>query len=184
MASHRLSVFVSKILRHNPELVDVELAPDGSCRVDTLLMGINSKPNWNGVTVEDLKEIVDTDEKQRYSLINGRIKANYGHSCIKVAYQSQVPPEILLHGTSLATWEKIRTDGMRSMNRSYVHLSASRGFAVLAGRRKSKVSSLVLLHVQALEAHNAGTIFYLSDNAVWLAEYVSPEFISVGEVVS
>jgi putative RNA 2'-phosphotransferase len=183
MSSNKLSIFVSKILRHNPELVDVELAPDGSCRVDALLMGINSKPNWSGVTVEDLQEIVDTDEKQRYSLSNGRVKANYGHSCIKVAYPSAVPPDILIHGTSLATWETIRTDGIRSMNRSYVHLSSSRDFAILAGRRKSKVSSLVLLHAQALEAHKAGILFYLSDNGVWLAEYVPPQFISLGEVI-
>jgi putative RNA 2'-phosphotransferase len=173
-----LSKFMSKILRHRPDLIAVTLDSDGSCDFEEFVNGIMAQGKWSGVTKEDILAVVYVDDKERFRIENGRIKCNYGHSSIKVDYQAKTPPDQLIHGTSLALWEKIKIDGLRPMKRKYVHMSESPEFAALAGKRKSKDSGLVLLHVHALQAHRAGVVFYQSDNGVWLAENVPAHFLA------
>lgn len=62
------------------------------------------------------------------------------------------------------------------MGRQYVHLSIDSETAKIVGKRKD--SNSVLLTVYAERAINKGIKFYQGKNVVWLAEYISPEFIS------
>ena len=59
----RISKFASKVLRHQPEMIGLELDADGYVDVDDLLAGMARK----GLRVSrpELEEVVQTNDKQR-----------------------------------------------------------------------------------------------------------------------
>lgn len=58
------SKFISRILRHHPESIGIQLDEHGWARVDELIAGIAKTRKFD---MEILEEIVRTDSKQRYS---------------------------------------------------------------------------------------------------------------------
>ena len=93
------SKFLSLILRHKPETIGITLDEHGWADVGELIAGISKTRPFD---MEMLKEIVSTDNKQRYSFNDDmtRIRANQGHSIpVDVELSETVPPEILYHGT-------------------------------------------------------------------------------------
>jgi putative RNA 2'-phosphotransferase len=95
------SKFLSLVLRHEPELVGITLDEAGWVSVDELLAGCRRK--GHPITMEELREIVRTSDKQRYALSGdgARIRANQGHSVkVDLGHEPAVPPEVLYHGTA------------------------------------------------------------------------------------
>ena len=95
-----LSRYLSLILRHKPEAIDITLDKHGWANVHDLIAGIvKNNPGFN---MEVLEEIVRTDNKQRYSFYPDKtlIRAYQGHSIpVDVELSEVVPPELLFHGT-------------------------------------------------------------------------------------
>lgn len=172
---NNLSKFMSKILRHDPEKFGLKLANDGTCKINDLVKAINSQVNWNGITAENIEQVVKNCEKQRYTIEGSRIKANYGHSIQKVKYQEKEPPEILYHGTNTNVKDLILIEGIKSMGREYVHMSEGEEFATLAGKRKGE---LAIINVAAKTAYKDGIKFYYAGNEVWLSEFVPSKYLS------
>lgn len=65
MSKDRLSVFISLILRHEPEEIGITLDKHGWASVKELINGINN--TGRKIDMETLEEIVQTDNKRRYS---------------------------------------------------------------------------------------------------------------------
>jgi len=173
------SKFLSLILRHEPERVGLKLGEGGWVRVEELLRAVNQ--NGKTLTLERLKEIVATSDKQRFAFSEDgeRIRANQGHSVtVDLQYTAQVPPEILFHGTATRYLEGIRQHGLQKMDRHDVHLSANTAAAVQVGGRHGKP---VVLTVRAGEMHRAGSEFRCSANGVWLVDHVPAQYIEFPE---
>ncbi|RUS43327.1 RNA 2'-phosphotransferase [Cohnella sp. AR92] len=172
-----LSKLMTKILRHAPEEFGVALDPeDGSCPVGALLEAIRTQPKWQWVREEDIGQAVRNSDKQRFVIENGRIRARYGHSHDRIHYSPGEPPTILYHGTNKKALPSILADGLRPMNRQYVHLSEGTHFATLAGSRRGE---LVILKVDTAGAKKSGVAFYYAGNEVWLADSVPSACCSV-----
>ena len=62
MAHSKLSVFLSFLLRHQPESLELTMDKHGYVEVDALIEAINKHSRYN-ITKEILDEIVDTDSK-------------------------------------------------------------------------------------------------------------------------
>lgn len=127
---------------------------------------------------EDWLAVLDgqTDWKKRFEVIDGRIRALYGHSKVSpVEYPPVEPPSILYHGTNPQALESIRRQGLRSMKRQYVHLSRTIERAIKVGSRRTK--QVILLKIRASEAHHSGISFYNPDPEHFLAKTIPPEFI-------
>ena len=95
----RASRFLSFVLRHKPEAAGITLDEHGWADVETLLRGVNKR---RPLTLEQLEEIVRTDDKQRYSFNDDKtkIRANQGHSIpADVELEEGEPPKFLYHGT-------------------------------------------------------------------------------------
>jgi putative RNA 2'-phosphotransferase len=174
-----LSHLVSRALRHEPWLFELELDDEGWVPVDMLIDSIRGLgPPWDRVERDDLERMVTGSGKQRHEISSDRIRALYGHSVPgRIAYTEAVPPELLFHGTSPDAWQKIANDGLRPMGRQYVHLSADVRTAREVGRRKSRRP--VILTIQARQAHTAGARFWMGNPLVWLAEYIPADFIAL-----
>ena len=79
------SKFISLILRHKPEMIGITLDEHGWADVRELIDGINQSEGHT-LDMEILEEIVQSDEKQRYSFNEDHtlIRANQG-CCLPVA---------------------------------------------------------------------------------------------------
>lgn len=66
-------------------------------------------------------------------------------------------------------------EGLKPMNRQYVHLSADREMATQVGQRKDKEP--VILQIRAGDAQRQGIVFYKGNGRVWLADFVPAGFI-------
>ena len=85
-----------------------------------------------------LEDIVETDSKQRYSFNEDKtlIRANQGHSVpVDVNLEKMKPPKFLYHGTADRFLNSIMEEGLKPMNRLYVHLSTDIETAIRVGKR-------------------------------------------------
>lgn len=170
-----LSKFLSLILRHQPELIGIKLDEQGWVAVDELLQKAGA--NGKNISPEKLNYIVETNVKKRFAFDDSRqkIRASQGHSVeVELGYEPQTPPEVLYHGTGSHSVEEILQTGLEKRSRQHVHLSSDLETAVKVGQRHGKP---VVLTVAAEEMHRQGYKFYLSENKVWLTDFVPANFI-------
>lgn len=171
----KLGVFLSLVLRHQPEAAGIALDEHGWADVRELLQGIND--TGRGIDMEMLEGIVRTDEKGRYRFNEDKtlIRANQGHSIpVDVELTQAEPPSILYHGTAKRFEAAILKEGLKPMSRLYVHLSADKETAVKVGKRHG---SPVVFEVDSGEMYKGGVKFFLSHNGVWLTDKVAPEYL-------
>jgi putative RNA 2'-phosphotransferase len=172
----KLSKFLSLILRHKPETIELTLDENGWADVAELIYLAN-KHNKTPLTQALLKEIVVNNDKQRFAFNEdkSRIRANQGHSItIDLDLIPQTPPDILYHGTATRFIESIRDRGLIAQSRQHVHLSLDKETAIKVGSRHGKP---VVLNIWAAKMHLAGFEFFRSNNGVWLTKQVPVEYI-------
>ncbi len=173
------SKYLSKILRHQPESIRLQLDEAGWADVSQLLDNIaRYGPAFNPPFDRSiLTEIVATSDKQRYAFNADatRIRASQGHSiAVELGYTPQSPPEFLYHGTAQQNLDSIRKSGLVKGRRHHVHLSSNQETALRVGSRHGKA---VVLNIRSGEMHRAGHAFFCTPNGVWLTDAVSAEFI-------
>lgn len=172
----KTSKFLSYVLRHHPELINLNLDENGWANVDELIT--KSTNDSQGFTFEELEEIVQTNEKKRFAFNEDktRIRASQGHSIeINLALISQQPPEFLYHGTAQSNIESILEKGIEKRSRQHVHLSQDKETATSVGMRHGKP---IILTIKTKVMFDDGIEFYLSDNNVWLTDFVDAKYIS------
>ena len=165
----KISRFLSLILRHKPEAINIQLDEHGWANVKDLIEGVSESYDFN---MSILEEIVRTDEKQRYSFNEDKtlIRANQGHSIpVDVELKEAIPPEFLWHGTAKKYVDSINATGLIPKSRLYVHLSKDIETAITVGKRHGKV---VIYQVASKQMYDNGYKFYLSKNGVWLTKNV------------
>lgn len=173
----KLSIYLSYILRHKPEEAYVNMAKGGWVSVSKLIEGVNK--NGFYIDMEILEEIVNTDAKKRYSFNadKTRIRANQGHSInVDMGFESQKPPMILYHGTATKNIDSINAEGIKKMERQFVHLSTGIVQAMTVGERHGDAC---IYSVKAEEMYDDGYEFYQSENGVWLTDYVPVKYIKL-----
>ena len=178
MSLKKLSIFISLLLRHKPEVIGLTLDPHGWAAVDELLEKINVSGRYH-IDRAILDEIVRTDSKQRYSFSDDgtKIRANQGHSIpVDVELEKAVPPALLYHGTGERFVAGIMREGLKPMSRLYVHLSKDEVTAKKVGSRHGKP---VVLTVDAKKMTEDGYSFYLSANHVWLTKNVPVKYLDI-----
>lgn len=173
----QLGSFMCKLLRHNPKEFNLEIDEYGYCELNDLLMTIQTQEYWSQTTMEEIKEIVKTCNKQRYTINGTRIKTNYGHSIPVIQEKKERDiPEYLYHGTNKKALEKIidKREGVKPMTRQFVHLSETNSFAELAAKRRPEP---LLIKVNVKVAIDLGVEFYYAGNEVWLSTHIPAEAI-------
>ena len=178
------SRFLAFVLRHKPEVLQLELNSEGYVSVDRLIENWNANDPNRTITVSEIKDIVKFDNKQRYNLtvINDElmIRANQGHSIsVNLTFDEPPAPQHLYHGSVHSKVESILKLGLLPMERQYVHLSSELRTAELVGLRR--IGELVLFQIDAKRMQDDGFSLYLSDNGVWLAELVPKEYLTLLE---
>ncbi|MER6082041.1 RNA 2'-phosphotransferase [Streptomyces sp. NPDC001833] len=169
----KVSKYLSKHLRHQPERIGLSLDEAGWVEIDTLLAA--TAAHGFPVSREELDHVVAANDKQRFAIEGTRIRASQGHSIdVDLGLPPATPPPYLYHGTVARNLEAIRDEGLRPMNRHDVHLSADRETATRVGARRGRP---VVLSVDAAAMHRDGHVFHISANGVWLTRVVPQRYL-------
>jgi putative RNA 2'-phosphotransferase len=173
----KLSKFMALLLRHRAGDYGLALDPEGFVPLDQFLAAANRQRGWAWVRAEHIEDVIAQQTKRRYEIVDGDIRAIYGHSVeAAVTYPQIQPPATLLHGTARRFVDAILREGLRPMNRQYVHLTDDLALARLTGLRRD--ARPAILRIDAARACAGGVAFFQADNGVFLAKAVPPEYIS------
>ena len=168
----KVSKFLSFVLRHKPDKIGLELDHEGWASIDKLIAKAD-RPLSRAV----IEEVVATNDKKRFVISDdGRsIRAAQGHSmAVDLGLSALEPPEFLYHGTATRFLPNIQKIGLLPQSRQYVHLSSDEETAVKVGQRHG---TPVVLQILALQLHENGHEFFLSENGVWLTRELSAEHL-------
>lgn len=156
------------LLRHDKEYAFDE---HGYREVDDLI-------KHHGFTMAKLEAIVQENNKRRFEFNENKtkIRARQGHSVeVDVELKEATPPDVLYHGTATKYLDSIRENGLQIETRLHVHLSNDISTAIVVGRRHGDP---VVLSIDAKLMVEDGFKFNLSNNGVWLVDYVPIAYIN------
>jgi putative RNA 2'-phosphotransferase len=169
----KVSKYLSKHLRHQPERIGLTLDEGGWVEIGTLLAA--AAAHGFPITRNELDHVVAANDKRRFAIEGSRIRASQGHTVdVDLGLPPATPPAYLYHGTVAAALDSIRAEGLRPMSRHDVHLSPDRETATRVGARRGRP---VVLSVDAGAMHRDGHTFRVSANGVWLTKAVPPRYL-------
>ncbi|MEU3823840.1 RNA 2'-phosphotransferase [Streptomyces sp. SID486] len=170
----KVSKYLSRHLRHQPERIGLTPDHGGWVEIDTLI-GAAAAHGFR-FTRDELDHVVATNDKQRFVIDGDRIRASQGHSIeVDLGLPPTPPPPHLYHGTVTPNLAAVRAEGLLPMTRHAVHLSADRETATRVGARRGRP---VVLTVDSGAMHRDGHVFHVSANGVWLTAAVPPRYLS------
>lgn len=171
----RLSRHMSYLLRHHPEAAGLEMDRRGWVPLDDLVEAcITSR---HARSRDDVVRVVLENDKQRFEISDddAAIRAVQGHSVdLDLDLKPISPPPRLFHGTVARFVDGIRSEGLRPMSRTHVHLSPDEQTAREVGRRRGRP---LVLSIDSAKMARAGFDFFRAANGVWLVTAVPPEYI-------
>jgi len=175
----RLSKLLSGLLRHFPEAVGIRPDDGGWIDIEMLVEAIKTK--WKNkelyqwVEPRHIYEIALNDEKGRFEVRNGKIRARYGHSYkVKIDYPGDRDVKFLYHGTTSRSLKNILKEGLKPMKRLWVHLSPTLMDAYTIALRRTGRPIILKVDAQRLREY---TPVYKASNRVYLVKYVPPDCI-------
>ncbi|AEY90395.1 phosphotransferase [Streptomyces hygroscopicus subsp. jinggangensis 5008] len=169
----KVSKYLSRHLRHQPERTGLTPDPGGWVEIDTLIAAASA--HGFPFSRAELDHVVAANDKRRFAVEDGRIRASQGHSIeVDLGLPPATPPPYLYHGTVARHLDAIRAKGLRPMNRHAVHLSADRETATRVGARRGRP---VVLSVDSGAMHRDGHVFHISANGVWLTATVPARYL-------
>lgn len=176
--SHKLS----KVLRHEAKSLGLEISSAGFVKLDELLR----QKQFSKYTIDDIRIVVDTNDKKRFELIDGdddgspQIRAVQGHSISSIDTEELLSPiltphelPLCIHGTFRQAMDDILATGLSRMRRNHIHFAV--GLDVTSGIRKS---AEIFIFIDVEKAMEAGIRFYRSNNGVILSPGNEHGFIS------
>lgn len=117
----RLGRFVSGALRHFPDKLGLSMYPDGWVSFNALASSCARKYRW--MKKEYMYALLDVDDKERYEISGGKIRARYGHSVDVVLNYPEYEGEFIYYGISPEEEDIILESGVIPVRQKYVHLS-------------------------------------------------------------
>lgn len=177
------SKYVSFILRHHPESINLTRDVEGFCDVNELL---SKQDTWCCMDKTVLESIVANDTKHRFEFNHDRtrIRACQGHSVhaeqtVDITYHDFLPTRILFHGTSEGRVASIMENGLLKQDRTHVHLSQDYATARVVGSRHGKPT---VFEVDAVRMWAEGLKFSISNNNVVLTDHVPAKYLVIKSV--
>jgi putative RNA 2'-phosphotransferase len=175
--TNQLSKLLALVLRHKADEFILQLDEHGFVEIDQVWKIIEERYGKK-FKYSDLEIIVDGDKhgKKRYEIIDGRIRAMFGHSDVReITYPIATPPQYLYHGTSQEAIDSIKATGLQAQSRQYVHFTTNFDNAKRVAYRHSK--NTIILQIYALDAHNDGIVFHQPEAEHYLCKHIAPKYI-------
>jgi putative RNA 2'-phosphotransferase len=169
----RISKLLSLILRHRPDEFGLNMNDFGFIPLAEVLEAVQQRNA--DVTSEDIEQMVGSSRQKRFEITDGAIRALYGHSFfVEMDGEPMEPPEYLYMGTTSSAVRKMQEEGMRPVDRFYLHLSMTRE---VAESRSRQVGGPCVIEVRARQAADEGEIKFFARGEVVLSREVPADYV-------
>ena len=178
---NKLSHLMTYLLRHNPGAVNLTMDADGWVNINELVNAIKTRWNprtYSWLTMEHVLAVALMDPKGRFEVRDRMIRARYGHNKslnVNIKYETDYEVKILYHGTTGDALTRILREGIKPMNRKYVHLVLDLKDAYEVAIRHG--NNAVILKVNADCLRRNGQQVLIATDRVRLTSYVPPQCI-------
>jgi putative RNA 2'-phosphotransferase len=177
VSEERISRFLSFLLRHNPKEYSLPFDRQGFVAWSQLLTKVQER--FSQVTEDQLVAVIEGSDKKRFRLVDGKVRATYGHSFpVELDLEPIDPPPRLYHGTARDLARNFLREGLKPRDRRHIYLSASMDDALAVGKRRDPFPAVLIVDSQA--AHARGVQFFSSGH-LFLAEQIPPSFLTLWE---
>ncbi|MBN1259064.1 MAG: RNA 2'-phosphotransferase [Anaerolineae bacterium] len=173
----KLSKFLSLLLRHRPARFPIQLDAEGYASLAEIIHILHGLPNFRWASRADVEAVVEAPGRRRFEIAGGQIRALYGHTAFRPDYTPVTPPALLYHGTAPEHLDAIRREGLRPMERRYVHLAATPATAHSIAIRHT--TTPVILTIDAEQAHANGIAFYHPTDEIYLCAQLPPDYLEI-----
>lgn len=169
----RISRFLTYLLRHRPK--EYPLVFDNRGFADWRDVVELVQERYYDITEAEIEAVVNGSEKKRFELMDGKVRATYGHSfTVELGDPAADPPAKLFYGAARDLAQSMLRTGLKPRDRQYIHLSVSREEAESVARRHDPAPALLEIDVEA--ARREGVQFF-SSGPLYLAEFIPAKFL-------
>ena len=171
----RVSKLLSLMLRHRPEEFGVQVDGNGFADFDAVISALKNQDA--DIVAGDVEALVYKAPKKRFEIVDGRIRARYGHSfAMELGTEPIEPPEHLYKGASVSEVEGILARGLKPVDRQYVHLSFDAAIALRLAEHRREPGAVI--RVDARGAASDGIQFFDCGPTI-LAREIPGKFLSI-----
>ncbi|MBW3582898.1 MAG: RNA 2'-phosphotransferase [Euryarchaeota archaeon] len=177
----RVGRIMAGILRHFPDRFDLTMDSYGWVDMRDMVDAVrDSKNRLHWLRPHHIEAIADTDEKGRYQVDGGMVRATYGHSLDVVLDDLPLcQVEELFYPVSEEEQDIVLEAGLHPTDRKKLHLSGSYASAHEAGR--VRIEEPIILRIDAKAAVTNGVDIRRAGKQVYIAEDIGPEYLEVAE---
>jgi putative RNA 2'-phosphotransferase len=175
----RIGRMMALILRHQPERFGLTMDGRGWVDLDGFVNAIlDARPNYaRWLRKQHIVALVETDEKGRYQIDGGMIRATYAHSVnVNLDDLPEAQVDHLYFPVSEEEMDLVLESGLRPTDRNKIHLSATPEKAYSAGR--VHIADPLLLEVDVKKASDAGNFIFRAGKSVYITDAVEPEHLA------
>jgi putative RNA 2'-phosphotransferase len=173
--TEQLGRLVAGALRHFPDDLGLSMDSNGWVDLDKLGDIVHRRHHW--ANKREIIALVQSDPKKRYEIINGKIRARYGHSVeVELDHPENNLPK-LFYGASEEEAERILEIGLMSASQHYVHLSttAEKAWQVATFR----TSNPKIIQVDAAGAQRERVKMMVVNEDIVISEKIPSKFLKI-----
>ena len=173
-----LSRIIAGALRHFPEKLGLMMDGKGWVEMSSLIDAIGtSRSGFNWLRIHHIEALVETDQRERYQIDGGMMRATYGHS-IDVSLDDLPIAEIdeFYYPVTEEEADMIVEGGLHPVDRKNVHLSGSIEKAIEAGRVRT--DDPLILFIDGEKAREDGIKIYHAGKDVYITDSIDAKYIS------
>ena len=169
----RLGRFVSGALRHFPEKLGLSMYEDGWVSINALTTAAARKNKWT--KKYHIYALVESDEKGRYEISGGKIRAIYGHSVGVVLDYPLYEGEFAYYGVSPEEVDILLDEGLVPVKQKYLHLSTTLEKAIEVATIHTENPSIFKIDVAA--AVDDGLNVMVANDDILLVDEIPADYI-------
>lgn len=174
----RLSKLLALFLRHRPEEAGLQMDPYGFVPLEEMLKTVQER--YPEIVEADIRKLVEDTAPPRFQISERGIRALYGHSfSVEMDGAPTQAPELLYMGCLRKEVQGFRAEGIKPVDRYYVHLSLTRESAA---ERSHQPGEAWVIEVFAGQAQAGGLSFYQRGEVI-LTREIPPQFVGESHAV-
>jgi len=164
-----MAKLVAKHLRHDPEGLGLSLDAHGWVSLEDLHFGIlESTPE--DLTLEDLEEILTTQNRKRFEFEADRVRASSGHTTTQVSYDVAEPPEGFMYLTfSRSSYTTLKSQGITPARKKFTEVFTD-PLSAYSDAKRRRIKGGVLVTIDSHRAYHDGTLFYVNAGSWYVTE--------------
>ncbi|MCL2549463.1 MAG: RNA 2'-phosphotransferase [Methanimicrococcus sp.] len=169
----KLGRFVSGALRHFPEKLGLSMYEDGWVSINALTASVTRKYKWP--KKYHVYALVESDEKGRYEISGGKIRAVYGHSVGVVLDYPLYDGEFAYYGVSPEEVDILLDEGIQPVKQKYLHMSTTLEKAIEVAMIHTENPSIFKIDVAA--AIDDGLNIMVANDDILLTDEIPADYI-------